>query len=198
LERGDARRPSRAWGLPVTVVALLLAALATRLVVADYQLAVAQDRMAGRDVAAAKTAYETHKTWALPGRSADLYYSRAMAALATGSAVLPTKLAASAEAMQAGTRAVRYSEQRANSWYSLATLFAGGGDRDAVERCLRNAIAWAPNWFKPHWALAQLLELSGRRDEALREAEAAVQRDGGKNPEVLATWSELERAQRSR
>ena len=67
--------------------------------------------------------------------------------------------------------------------------------RDAAydERSLRNAIAWGPNWFKPHWMLAQFLELANRRDEALREAEAAVERDGGHDPEGSDTLKKLKR-----
>jgi hypothetical protein len=95
------------------------------------------------------------------------------------------------EAMQAGARAAEFSEQRQNAWYSLASLFAAQDDSRAVERCLRNAIAWSPNWFKPHWALAQLLALSNRKGEAMLEAAAALDRNGGKNPEVVATWKSL-------
>ena len=73
-------------------------------------------------------------------------------------------------------------------------MFASLGDQGSVERCLRNAIAWAPNWFKPHWTLAQFLQLSGRHDEAVQEAAAALEREGGKNAEVLATWKQLKQA----
>jgi hypothetical protein len=60
-----------------------------------------------------------------------------------------------------------------------------------VERSLRNAIAWSPNWFKPHWALAKLLAASERWPEAISEAESAVERDGGKDAEVNKTLAEL-------
>ena len=43
---------------------------------------------------------------------------------------------ASQEAMAAATVAVATSEQRANAWYSLATLFAAQGDADRVEAVL--------------------------------------------------------------
>jgi predicted RNA polymerase sigma factor len=42
----------------------------------------------------------------------------------------------------------------------------------------------SPNWFKPHWALAQLLQRSGRHTEALAEAQRAIDLDGGKAPEI--------------
>jgi tetratricopeptide (TPR) repeat protein len=119
-----------------------------------------------------------------------------MAALASRSADTQTRLEASRAALQAGARAAERSEQRHNAWYNLATLLASQGEADAVERCLRNAIAWAPNWFKPHWTLARLLHLRGRRDEALREAAAAVELNGGKHAEVIATWAAFDHASR--
>ncbi len=192
-EERDVRWPATAWVGAMVLAATLFVVLATRLAVADYSLEIAQRAIGARDLTAAKAAYEAHKRWSPPGTSSDLYYSRAVAALA-GSPLFGTHLEASSAAVQAGARAARYSEQRSNAWYSLATLFANQGDAASVERCLRTAIAWAPNWFKPHWTLAQVLQLSGRRDEALREAKAAVDRDGGRNPEVTATWNEYVRA----
>jgi hypothetical protein len=61
----------------------------------------------------------------------------------------------------------------------------------ATEQCLRAAIAAHPKWFKPHWTLAQVLRFESRPDEALREAELAVDLDGGKHPEVVRTLQEL-------
>ena len=49
---------------------------------------------------------------------------------------------------------------------------------------LRQAIASSPNWFKPHWMLAQVLMTKGHREQALAEGRVAVDLNGGKNPEV--------------
>jgi len=186
-------KPSGLWAVLAFAVAIAFTALGTRLVAADNALSLAERRIASRELAAARAAYELHKTFSPAGRTADLYYSRAMASLASRSVAGAERTDASAEALRAGARAAQYSEQRSNAWYSLAVLFASHGDQTAVERCLRNAISWAPNWFKPHWTLAQLLQLSGRHDEAMFESAAAVERDGGKNPEVTATWAEIRR-----
>ncbi|MBV8817103.1 MAG: hypothetical protein JO022_02030, partial [Acidobacteriaceae bacterium] len=48
------------------------------------------------------------------------------------------------------------------------------------------------NWFKPHWALARLLAQSGRTAEALVEARLAVDCDGSKDAEVVATLRDLQ------
>ena len=60
-----------------------------------------------------------------------------------------------------------------------------------VEHALRSATALAPNWFKPHWSLANLLALTGREEEARREAERAVLLDAGKDDEVTETLKKL-------
>jgi hypothetical protein len=74
----------------------------------------------------------------------------------------------------------------------LATLFAANNDPASVERSLRNAIAWAPNWFKPHWTLAQLLEITNWHSQALVEAARAVELDAGHDPEVTLTLKRLQ------
>ena len=99
------------------------------------------------------------------------------------------------EAVKAGIAATRTSEYRANAWYNLATLFAASNEAGSVEHCLRNAIAWAPNWFKPHWTLAQLLEMASRHDPALAEAAEAAKLDAGHDPEVIETWQHLQKIQ---
>ena len=127
--------------------------------------------------------------WLPRGAGFDLTYSRAMAQLATHSPVFGERMKAWGEAKEAGIRATSNAEDRQNAWYSLATLYAAENDPGGVERCLRTAIACAPNWFKPPWTLANLLEMTGRHGEAMTEAGVAVERDAGRDPEVLATWT---------
>jgi Tfp pilus assembly protein PilF len=74
----------------------------------------------------------------------------------------------------------------------LAALRAAINDAPGVEQSLRQAIVVAPNWYKAHWLLAQVLEREGRRAEALEEARLAFDRDGGKHVEVRQTRDQLE------
>jgi tetratricopeptide (TPR) repeat protein len=99
---------------------------------------------------------------------------------------------AAQQAVAAGESATRTSEEPFNAWYSLSALRASQNDAAGAEQCLRAAIAAHPNWFKPHWTLAQILRLEGRRDEALREAAIALDLDGGKNPEVASSLKGLD------
>ncbi len=196
--QGSAARWSR-WLWPVGWIAgLVPAVFAFQLVAADRYLQMAQRDIAAGDTEQATQAYRTSLQWTVQGSGADLDYSRAMAQLANITPVFATRLAARQQALEAGVRATSTTDDRQNAWYNLAMLFAAENDTVPVERSLRNAIAWAPNWFKPHWTLAQLLEMTGRHQEALAEAAAAVERDGGHDPEVLETLRKLQQKQDSR
>jgi len=62
-----------------------------------------------------------------------------------------------------------------------------------VERCLRDAIDAAPNWFKPHWLLAQVLARTNRQNEAILEARRSSRNaTGARTPKSLkhfAFWN---------
>ena len=183
---------TRAWAfVPLAAASLMLAVFAAHLLFADAYLALAQRRIARGDAQGAAAAYRSVLAWQFPGWSADLGYSRAMQQLATNSPVFATRLLAGQQALEAAVRAVRTAEDRHNAWYQLAMLLANNSDAPGTERALRNSIAWAPNWFKPHWALAQLLELAGQHAAALTEARAAFELNAGRDPEVTETWKRL-------
>jgi len=172
-------------------VSLLLGLFGLRLLVADRALAITRFQMESGNASAAAQPYRTVLLWQPAGAGAEMYYSRGMAQLAGRTQIFATRLEAWQQALEAGARATSTSEDRQNAWYNLANLLAPQDDAAAVERCLRNAIAWAPSWFKPHWSLAQLLEMTGRHDEAVAESTAAVERDGGRDAEVSDTWKRL-------
>lgn len=181
------------WTVPLGLAgSVLLAVFAIRLLVADGALAVAERRIESGNASGAAEAYRVVLRWQPAGAGTDLKYSREMQQLATRAAIVATRQAAGQQAIDAGIRATITSEDRQNAWYNLATLLAGDNDAAAVERSLRNAIAWAPHWFKPHWALAQLLEMTNRHSEALAEARTAEELDGGRDPEVAETSRKLQ------
>jgi O-antigen ligase len=173
-------------------VATLLVVCAIRYVATDYWFTRADQDIAAEDVAGASNAYQASLWWQPAGAGSDLLYSREMATLATRSTNFKSRLDAFDQAFQSGVRATQDSEQRQNAWYNLAELFASRNDVAGTERSLRNAIAWSPNWFKPHWVLAKLLQAQQRRQEALFEAQAAVERDGGRDSEVSETLNRLQ------
>jgi Tfp pilus assembly protein PilF len=129
--------------------------------------------------------------WRRAGFSGDLYYSREMAALAAKASSQTDQARYLSEALTAGLRATETSEDRQNAWYSVASVYAAQDNAAGVQRSLRSAIAWGPNWFKPHWILAQVLRAGGQLEEAQAEAEMAAKLNSGKNPEVNQTLDQI-------
>ena len=187
------------WLFPAGILAsLFFACFAARLLIADAYLAAAHRRIQSEDARGAAQAYQVERRWQFPGAGPDLSFSRAMQQLASHSQDFATQAQSRQQAMEAGIRATRSAEDRQNAWYNLAGLFAAENNATATERSLRNAIAWAPNWFKPHWSLAQLLDMTNRHAEALLEAQSAVERDGGHDPGVGETLRKLEQGPNAR
>jgi hypothetical protein len=158
---------------------------AARMAIEDHALVRTQRDIAAGDLAAARIHYaQSHN-------ADDLWYSRSLAALAGEAASVPLRIQAMQQAIAAGERATRSAESPFNAWYSLSALRASQNDAAGAEQCLRSAIAAHPNWFKPHWILAQVLQAEGRHDEARREAAIAADLDGQKHPEVARTLHEI-------
>jgi O-antigen ligase len=170
------------------LISVPLVVFAVRLLVADRTLAnVRTDLAAGHIIEAAK-AYQRASNW---GLSADLWYSRQMASAALKAPDPMSALRAWQQALESGFRATKTSDDPHNAWYSLASLHARQNDFEPTEQCLREAVKSSPNWFKPHWMLAQVLQTKGRHEETRAEAALAADLDGGKNPEVARTLAEI-------
>jgi O-antigen ligase len=196
--RNASPRANSTW-LPgkLLQVALALAMFycAIRLTVADAALARAQAALNAGDATAAAAQYGRYERWRFRGASADLWYSRASLQLAEKAQQPAVRLQALLQAQAAASRATTAANDPFDAWYNLAAFDAmrgdTRGDSAAVERDLRESLAARPNWFKPHWALARLLALEGRREEAGREAALAVALDGGKDTEVTHTLFDI-------
>jgi len=181
--------------LPLVVTAAGLAAallfLAFRLALADRALARAQADLETGSLNSAAADYAQYQRFHLPGGAADLWYSRAVLATLSKSSNPVERLAAIAQLGAAAQRATETAEDPFNAWYNLALVYGLQNDAPDAERSLRAAIAAHPTWFKPHWLLAQVLQLQGHLDDARREASLAAGLDGGKDPEVARTAQEL-------
>jgi O-antigen ligase len=173
------------------VVALIFFVFAAALVTADATLARV-DRLirAGKPQEAAAV-YREFEPWQPPGMRTDVWYARAMAGGSERAQNRADVVAAAREAMVAGVRATRNAEEPQNAWLNLAFFNGRQNDFPHTEQALRAAIQAAPNWYKPHWLLAQVLRAGGRLQEASAEAALAADLDGGKNPEVSRTLAEI-------
>lgn len=177
-------------GLGVLTSALGVAAaaiflyFAARLTMSDFALERARRYLDTGRIEQSVAAYAWSERWHPAGSSNDLYFSRAFAGAARTASSSAQALLAWQQAFSAARRAVESSEERQNAWYNLAAFYATRNDAADMEACLRRSVQASPNWFKSHWALAQMLLLSGRRTEALAEAVRAADLDGGKDPEI--------------
>jgi tetratricopeptide (TPR) repeat protein len=192
--RGGYRRLQAASAV-ITALALLV--VAARLVVADRALALAKRGLDSGNLQAALTQYERSERWSLPGAGSDLWYSRALLGFAQNARNPLTHFQASQQAGLAAMRATETAEDPFNAWYNVAALYASQNDAARTEASLRQAIACRPNWFKPHWMLAQVLLLDSRLQEAEDEAAVAAELDGQRNPEVARTLQEIRARHRS-
>jgi hypothetical protein len=178
------------WCAALAALALIYAA--ARFALSDRALGLARRELERGDPAAAAASYSTYERWRLPGTTADLWYSRALANYARTAANPVAGVQALANAGAASLRATTLAEDPFNAWYNVASLYAAQNDSAHTEASLRAAILAHPRWFKPHWMLARVLSLAGRTEEAQREAALAVDLNGAKNPEVTATLRQIQ------
>ncbi|MBI3679811.1 MAG: O-antigen ligase family protein [Acidobacteria bacterium] len=181
------RAPSRRLRIAAALCALPLAAFAVQLAVTDAALAQVQRLLDGGRYRDAMRTYDFVRRSQPAGATSDVWYSRALLAASQKPSEPGLRLRMWLEAFEAATRAAQGAEDRHNACYNLAMFHAARNDAAETEHYLRAAAAWAPQWFKPHWTLAQLLLRTGRTAEARKEAELAVFLNGAKNPEVQKT-----------
>jgi tetratricopeptide (TPR) repeat protein len=172
--------PSRALAAVEKVVCpLFLGCFAVYLAAGDALLGSARRALDRGDVAAAVESVDRARKW---NASADIYFSRRL-----------LNVKAFEPALETAQHATQTADDPQNAWVNLAAFYAVQNNAAAVELSLRQAIAAAPNWYKSHWLLAQVLDREGRLAEAKAEAQAAVERNGGKTPEVTQVWEQLKR-----
>ena len=180
------RRMPRVAGAAVAAALLLYAA--GRVAVADHALALAKQRLDAGDLPRAEEQYRRYERVRLPGASADEWYSQALLAVASHSSNPQIRLSAVSEGVAAADRATESTDDPFDAWYNRA-MFCG--NPACAEQSLREAIAASPMWFKPHWALAELLRVRGDMAGAEREAARAAELDAGRDPEVRRTVQEI-------
>ena len=187
------RPAGRRWPAASATAALagLLVVFAVRLIVAENALAAVRRDLDAGLVSDAANEYSRFERWRTPGGGADLWYSRRLVLLAASPTNLTTRVQTLQQAVQAALRATVTAEDPFNAYYNMAEFYASRNDFARTERSLRAAIASAPNSFKAHWMLAQVLEAGRRLHEAEVEAALGVALDGGKHEEVTRTLDQI-------
>jgi O-antigen ligase len=189
-DRGPIRFPAVLRAIS-WVLAALFVLWGGSLAASDFLAGSFRRAIEGGSTSEAVGRYDAVTTRSLIGYQVDLYASRVFARAYQTNSHVTGKLQAWGEAVRAGERATISAEDRQNAFLNRASLCAQQEDAAGAERNLRMAVHEAPNWFKPHWILAQLLARTGRPVEAREEARLAMLYDAGKNAEVVSTWRAL-------
>jgi O-antigen ligase len=177
-----------------SVVSLIFLVFAVALMTADVALARVDRLIRAGKLQEAAAVYQKFAPWQPPGMRTDVWYARAMATGFEHAQNRADAVTAGREAIVAAVRATRNAEEPQNAWLNLAFFYGRQNDFPQTEQALRAAIRAAPNWYKPHWLLAQVLRVAGRLPEAGVEAALAADLDGGKSPDVTRTLAEIRAA----
>lgn len=191
--RGPAGPAAQRWLRLAAAVpcAAVLVFFGVRLWMAETALGAVRRDLDLNQVGDAENHYAEYQRWRWTGGSADLWCSRRLAQLAVSHAAPAVRFQAFQLAGMAAQRATGTVEDPFNAYYNLAAYYARLNDFERTGQCLRSAISCAPNWFKPHWMLAQVLRAASRPKDAEAEAVTAVALDGGKHPEVTSTLEHI-------
>lgn len=177
-----AETPPTAATKPLPKLALLPAAIAGAaflfislvLAVPDAADLRVSTGVPNNDFTAATDAFRVSMSWSfgLPGY--DLYLSREMALLARARNGTPDAAQAWTLAATAANAAEQHSEERFSAAFQASVLALASSDLPRAEQESRKAIALAPNWYKPHLLLAQLLQAAGKPADAAAEQELGL------------------------
>ncbi len=193
-QASDAARPAVGdRHIAVAAGALLLVAVflgfASMLLYADASLVRVARLIQAGETARAAALYQQVERASPAGMRTDLWFSRAIVGAAGYDA--SNRAEALRQGLEAAQRAAETAEDRENAWLTLAVLYGRQNDAKHAAESLRSAIAFAPNWYKPHWLLAQVLWVEGNKQEACTEAALAADRDGHRDPAVARTADEF-------
>ncbi len=174
-----ARTEAAGWRLiPATLLAITFLITAVVLSVPDAAYSGLADAVAQKNLDRAARIYATASKWGfggLPLPGYELYASREFAILGRSLANTPDAAKAWSKAAEAAADAEWRSEEKFSAAYQSSVLAIASGDLGRAETEARAAITLAPNWYRPHFFLGQILEATGRAKEGAAERQLSVQ-----------------------
>src|SRR5205807_608492 len=129
----------------------------------DSGYALMRDAVARKDLGGAVEAFDSAVFFSAGMPGYELWSSRQLAVLKDW------KRASAASAL-----AEREGEERFSALYQSSVLAVASSDLPGAVAKAREAIAMAPNWYKPHLLLAQIFEATGNGAEGSREADVSA------------------------
>jgi hypothetical protein len=157
--------------VPAVAVACVFFFFAISLAAQDAAWAELRSAVARKDFSDASEAFSQaiSSSAGLPGY--ELWASREMASLGRSLGDTRDGAACWKEAAEASARAEKRSEERFMAAYQSSVLAIAAGNLQQAELKAREAIKLAPNWYKGHLLLSQILQIAGRNQDAAREAQ---------------------------
>jgi hypothetical protein len=140
-----------------------------------------------------EASYRAMLRTSLPGAADDLYASRLLQLACQRRTNVASYVGCIQQTLQAAARGLHTDDDIANAWYNVAMLSAVQKNLEGTRQGLLEASKASPNWFKPHWTLANLLSQSGEKTQAKSQAERAAFLDSNRDPQVVETVTKLAR-----
>jgi O-antigen ligase len=140
-----------------------------------------------------EVSYRAMLRTSLPGAADDLYASRLLQLACQKRTDVASYVGCIQQTLQAAARALHTDDDIASAWYNVAMLSAVQKNLQGTRQGLLEASKASPNWFKPHWTLANLLSQSGEKTQAKSQAQRAAFLDSNRDPEVVETVTKLAR-----
>jgi len=164
--------------VPAVLLGGVFLSFALLLAVQDAAYARLGDAVEAKDSGRAMRALDTATGFGIGLPGYELWGSREMATLGRVLGDTPEgatlSKAAWGKAAEAAALAERRGEDRASAAYQSSVLAIAAADVTRGEASARDAIALAPNWYKPHLLRGQILQAMGRNDEAAREMQISA------------------------
>jgi len=160
--------------IPAYLAASVFFFVAVALTVQDAAWAQMGRAVGRKEFIAARDAWSlaTFSSAGMPGY--ELWGSREMASL--GRALGDGQEGSSCWKMAAEAAAVaeKGSEERFSAAYQSSVLAVAAGDVQQAERKARETVQLAPNWYKGHLLLSQILQIKGENEGAEKEAQVSA------------------------
>lgn len=172
--RESSIRPTE-WLLrvPAVVIACVFFFFAVSLAAQDAAWAELRSAVERKDFSDAHEAYSRATLFSAGIPGYELWASREMASLGRSLGDTRDGAACWKEAAEASAVAETRSEERFMAAYQSSVLAIAAGNLQQAELKAREAIQLAPNWYKGHLLLSQILRIAGRNQDAAGEAQVS-------------------------
>lgn len=152
------------------IAACLFVAVGASLAMQDFQWSALAFAVDGRNLSGAAAAFSTAEGVSLGLPGYELFASREFAILGRALGKGGDSTASWRMAAEASTLAEIRGEDRFNAAYQSSVLAVANADIGRAESEARTTITLAPNWYKAHLLLSQILQVTGKQEESAREA----------------------------